>query len=164
MSQSFQVRSPAFAEGQPIPELHSCEGRDISPPLVWTEPPAGTRSLALICDDPDAPGGVWVHWVLYNLPSTTRELPQNVAPEPVLALGERQGRNSWGRIGYGGPCPPSGTHRYFFRLFALDVMLETPAGCSRVEIEAAMRGHVIGHAQLMGTYKKGIYRGRDQLK
>lgn len=154
MSTQFLLTSSAFAEGQSIPSLHTCEGCDISPPLAWTAPPENTRSLALFCDDPDAVGGTWDHWVVFNLPASTRELPQNVAPEPVLALGERQGRNSWGRVGYGGPCPPSGTHRYFFRLCALDIILDLPPGAGKAQVEAALRGHVLAQAQLMGTYRK----------
>jgi Raf kinase inhibitor-like YbhB/YbcL family protein len=154
MHAQFKLTSSAFAEGQPIPSLHTCEGRDISPPLAWTAPPEGTRSLTLVCDDPDAPMGTWDHWVLFNLPASTRELPENMAPEPVLALGERHGRNSWGRIGYGGPCPPSGTHRYFFRLYALDATLEPKPGATKAQVETAMRGHILAQTQLMGTYRK----------
>jgi Raf kinase inhibitor-like YbhB/YbcL family protein len=154
MHAQFKLTSSAFTEGQPIPLLHTCEGRDISPLLAWTAPPEGTRSLVLVCEDPDAPMGTWDHWVLFNLPAMTRELPENMAPEPVLALGERHGRNSWGRIGYGGPCPPSGTHRYFFRLSALDATLELQPGATKAQVEAAMRGHILAQTQLMGTYRK----------
>jgi Raf kinase inhibitor-like YbhB/YbcL family protein len=148
------VTSPAFKEGEMIPRKHACDDRNASPPLAWTEPPAGTGSLALICDDPDAPVGTWVHWVLFNIPASTRELPESVAPENTLAYGERQGRNGWGEIGYGGPCPPSGTHRYYFKLYALDKTLDLGPGAAKAEVERAMQGHILAQGQLMGRYKR----------
>jgi hypothetical protein len=122
--------------------------------LAWNDPPAGAASLALIVDDPDAPGGVWVHWVLYNIPAEARGLPEGVPAQDELPDGSRHGVNSWGRRDYGGPCPPSGTHRYFFKLYALDTMLDLPAGATKEELLAAMQGHILGEAELMGTYTR----------
>lgn len=151
---AFQLTSPAFKEGEWIPRQFTCDDRDVSPALVWSEPPSGTVTLALIVDDPDAPVGTWVHWILFNLPPTTRELPGNIAPEATLAFGERHGKNSWGRLGYGGPCPPGGTHRYFFKLYALDIMLDVASGATQYQVEQAMQGHILDMAQLMGRYRR----------
>jgi len=151
---TFQLTSPAFAEGIMIPSVYTCTGRNISPPLAWEQRPAGTQSFALIVDDPDAPGGTWTHWVLYALPATATGLPENVSPDAVRPDGSRQGKNSWGKFGYGGPCPPSGTHRYFFRLYALDAIADLPAGANAGQLDQAMQGHVLGYAELMGTYRK----------
>ncbi|KKL66619.1 hypothetical protein LCGC14_2143140, partial [marine sediment metagenome] len=118
----------AFGNGDPIPTKYTCDDQDISPPLQWGDPPEGTRSFALICDDPDAPVGTWVHWVLYNLPASARDLPEAVPSDAELSGGGRHGQNSWRRPGYGGPCPPGGTHRYFFKLYALDDELDLAAG------------------------------------
>lgn len=148
----LMLTSPAFEEGQPIPALFSCDGEDISPELAWSEPPAGTQSLALIVDDPDAPVGTWVHWVVYNLPAERRGLPQGVPGGEQIEGGGLQGSNSWGRKDYGGPCPPSGTHRYFFKLYALDITLDAGAGLSKEDVEKAMEGHILAQAELMGTY------------
>jgi Raf kinase inhibitor-like YbhB/YbcL family protein len=150
----IKITSAAFKEGEMIPTKHAYEASNASPALAWSEPPAGTKSLALICDDPDAPVGTWVHWVLFNIPATTRELPENVAPEKTLGLGERQGKNDYGHFGYGGPCPPSGTHRYYFKLYALDTVLTLDPGASKAELEKAMQGHILGQGLLMGRYKK----------
>lgn len=150
----LKVTSTAFKEGEMIPQKHTCDDRDVSPPLAWSEAPAGAKSFALICDDPDAPVGTWVHWVLFNLPATTRELPENIAPEKTLAFGERHGKNSWGRLGYGGPCPPGGTHRYFFKLYALDTTLSLQPGATKADVEKAMQGHILSQGQLMGRYKR----------
>ncbi len=150
----MQLTSPAFNEGEPIPTRYSCDGLDESVPLVWTEPPAGTRSFALIMDDPDAPMGTWVHWVLYNIPATTRELPAGVRADATLPDGSRHGKNSWKRLGYGGPCPPRGTHRYFFKLYALDTLLDLAPGATKEELLKAMTGHILGQAELMGTYRR----------
>jgi Raf kinase inhibitor-like YbhB/YbcL family protein len=147
---SIELTSPAFAHGEAIPTLYSCDGDDISPPLQWQNVPAGTQSLALIMDDPDAPRGTWVHWVLYNMPPQTSELPENVA----LTAGSSQGTNSWNRLGYGGPCPPSGTHRYFFKLYALDSELDLAAGATKDQLLAAMEGHILAQGELMGTYAR----------
>ena len=134
----------------------TCDGADVSPPLAWSGAPAGTQTFALIADDPDAPAGTWVHWVLYNLPAATSQLPENVAKVESLDLGgARQGRNDFRHPGYGGPCPPPGsTHRYFFRLYALDASLQLKSGVQKKDVEAAMQGHILGSAQLMGTYAR----------
>jgi hypothetical protein len=150
----FELTSAAFAAGEPIPPQYTCDGEDISPPLEWSEPPAGTQSLALICDDPDAPVGTWVHWVLFNLPAGARALPEAVPSDADLSDGGRHGNNSWRRLGYGGPCPPSATHRYFFKLYALDTALDLAAGASKKELLGAMEGHVLAQAELMGVYSR----------
>jgi Raf kinase inhibitor-like YbhB/YbcL family protein len=147
------VRSEAFEEGQAIPVRYSCDGEDLSPPLAWDEPPVGTQSLALIADDPDAPVGTWVHWVAFNLPSGTRVLPEGVPAAEALPGGGFQGTNSWKRLGYGGPCPPGGAeHRYFFRLYALDVTLDLEPGADSPALRKAMEGHILGQGGLMGRY------------
>jgi Raf kinase inhibitor-like YbhB/YbcL family protein len=153
---AFILTSAAFKDGATIQGKYTCDGVDVSPPLAWSGAPAGTRSVALIADDPDAPGGTWVHWVLYNLPAEVSELPENIAKVESLDLGgARQGRNDFRRPGYGGPCPPPGpAHRYFFKLYALDTRLELKAGAQKKDVEAAMEGHVLGSAQLMGTYAR----------
>jgi len=153
---AFSLTSGAFKDGTAIPVKHTCDGADVSPPLAWSGPPEGTRSFALIVDDPDAPAGTWVHWVLYNVPAAVSELPENVAKVESLDLdGARQGRNDFRRPGYGGPCPPAGpAHRYFFKLYALDAPLKLKAGAQNKDIEAAMQGHVLGSAQLIGTYAR----------
>jgi Raf kinase inhibitor-like YbhB/YbcL family protein len=148
-----KLTSTAFHEGETIPKQHTGDGRDVSPALHWDEPPAGTRSLALICDDPDAPRGTWVHWVIYDLPTGTRDLPEAIPPDEALKNGARQGKNDFGTIGYRGPSPPPGKpHRYFFKLYALDKSLNSPAGATKAEVEKAMKGHVLGETRLMGTY------------
>jgi Raf kinase inhibitor-like YbhB/YbcL family protein len=150
----IQLTSPAFAYGEKIPVRYTCEGDDISPPLQWTGAPVETRSYALIMDDPDAPRGIWVHWVLFNLPGETVELAPAVPTLPQLPSGARHGRNTAGDMGYAGPCPPPGKpHRYFFRLYALDIMLNLPPGVTRAEVEAAMDQHILGQGTLMGTYQ-----------
>ena len=154
MTVTFTLSSTAFANGKPIPARYTCDGEDISPPLQWNEPPTGTRSFALVMDDPDAPMGTWVHWVLFDLPPESRALPEAVPSQGTLADGSRHGLNSWGRTDYGGPCPPRGTHRYYFRLYALDAPLGLAVGASREEVLAAMSGHVLAQAELMGTYSR----------
>lgn len=151
---SFELTSPAFAHGEPIPRQYTCDGADISPPLHWSDPPQGAQSLALIADDPDAPMGTWVHWVLYNLPAETRGLPEAVPPDADLPDGSRHGRSSWRRLGYGGPCPPGGTHRYFFKLYALDTVLDLAPGASKKRLLRAMKGHILIQAELMGVYAR----------
>ena len=152
---NLQITSTAFSEGQPIPAKYSCEGSDISPPLAWTNAPANTKSFALIADDPDAPMGTWVHWVLYDLPANTVGLPEDVAKTQFIAGNAKKGLNSWPRLGYGGPCPPPGKpHRYFFKLYALDRMLELKPGATKKDVEAAMKGHILAEGQLMGTYQR----------
>ena len=152
------LTSPAFAPGAEIPTPFTCEGRDISPLLEWTGVPDGTKSLVLIVDDPDAPDPAapkmtWVHWVLYDLPSEIRSLPEGVSPSDLPA-GTREGRNDWKRTGYGGPCPPIGRHRYFHKLYALDVVLGDLGTPTKAEVEKAMKGHLLASADLMGTYQK----------
>lgn len=153
---SMQLTSSAFVSGESIPVVHTCKGADVSPPLAWTGAPAATRSFALVVVDPDAPDPAaprrtWVHWVAYNLPPGTTSLPQGVG---AMSPPSRDGVNDWGREGYGGPCPPIGRHRYFFRLFALDVELPVLADPGRTELEKAMKGHVLATAELMGTFAK----------
>lgn len=152
---SIRVNSPAFAEGQPIPEKYTCQGRDISPPLKWADAPAQTRSFALVADDPDAAVGTWVHWVLYDLPPATREVSEDTPRSQFLPGGAKQGINDFRRLGYGGPCPPPGKpHRYFFKLYALDKLLDLKPGASKDEVVKAMAGHVLAEGQLMGTYQR----------
>jgi len=151
------LTSGAFTAGGVIPAKYSCDGADVSPALAWSGAPAGTAAFALIADDPDAPAGTWVHWVLFNLPGNLTALPEDVAKTEQLAAigGALQGRNDFHRIGYGGPCPPAGkTHRYFFKLYALDAALPLKAGATKQDVERAMRGHVLGEASLMGTYTR----------
>jgi Raf kinase inhibitor-like YbhB/YbcL family protein len=142
-------------EGQPIPGKHTCDGPDVSPSLQWSEAPAGTKSFALVCDDPDAPMGTWVHWVIYGLPAAMRELPEMVATTERLPNGAKQGLNDFRRVGYGGPCPPpGGPHRYFFKLYALDTELPLQSRATKRDLLRAMSGHVLAEAQLMGTYQR----------
>ena len=149
------LRSIAFAEGTTIPLRHTCDGENLSPPLAWAGAPVSTRSLALICDDPDAPRGTWVHWLLWNLPADAVELGEGVPRRPELPSGARQGTNDSGDMGYGGPCPPPGRpHRYYFRMFALGAMLNLPPGVNRSDLETAMEGHVLARAVTMGTYER----------
>lgn len=151
----ISLSSSAFEDGGIIPARYTADGEDVSPPLAWGAVPAGTRSLALICDDPDAPRGTWVHWVIFNIPPETRELPEAVPAEEVLADGARQGRNDFGRIGYGGPAPPPGrAHRYFFKLYALDTVLELEPGATKAQLLEAMKGHILAAGQLMGRYQR----------
>ena len=150
----FELTSTAFASGDPIPTKYTCDDQDISPPLQWKDPPEGTRSFALICDDPDAPMGTWVHWVLYNLPASTDTLPEALRSDADLPDGGRHGQNGWGQPSYGGPCPPGGTHRYFFKLYALDAELDLAAGASKEELLRAMEGHVLASTETMGVYSR----------
>ena len=155
---SLTITSRAFAAGGAIPATYTCEGKDVSPPLAWTGAPDGTKSFALIVDDPDAPDPVaprltWVHWVLYDLPATTDGLPEAMRAE-ALPAGTREGVNDWGRTGYGGPCPPVGRHRYFHKLYALDSVLSHLKRPSKAALERAMQGHILAQAELVGTYQK----------
>ena len=150
------LTSSAFTDGGTMPKRYTCEGQDAAPPLTWSGAPAGTKSFALIVDDPDAPDPkapkrTWVHWVLYDIPASTTALPEGGA----LPAGTRQGRNDWGRTGYGGPCPPIGRHRYFHKLYALDTVLGDLGKPAKAELEKAMKGHVLAESVLMGTYEKG---------
>ena len=148
----FTLSSAAFLEGEPIPTKYSCDGDNTSPSLVWSGAPENTGSFALIMDDPDAPVGIWVHWVLFNLPGDANSLPENLPADAVFTDGSQQGTNSWGRLGYGGPCPPSGTHRYFFKLYALDTSLTLGESASKEDVLAAMEDHILMETELMGTY------------
>jgi hypothetical protein len=155
---AFVLSSPAFAPGAEIPGLYTCEGRDLSPALDWSGMPEKVQSLVLIVDDPDAPDPqaprmTWVHWVLYNIPPPTRGLPEGVAAAQLPA-GTREGVNDWKRSGYGGPCPPIGRHRYFHKLYALDIVLPDLGTPTKAQVEKAMAGHVLGHTELVGTYQK----------
>jgi len=149
----LKLSSPDFTSGGTIPKQFTCDGADTSPALEWGDPPQGTQSFALIVDDPDAPVGTWVHWVLFNLPASARSLGQNVPKKEELPDGSRQGRNDFGTTGYGGPCPPAGTpHRYFFKLYALDAKLGLKAGATKKDVERAQQGHVLAQGEWMGRY------------
>lgn len=148
----IKLTSAAFAEGTMIPKRYTCDGENVSPALAWTPVPAVTKSLALICDDPDAPMGTWVHWVLFNIPKDTKELLANVPAQHSLPSRAIHGTNDFRKLGYGGPCPPSGTHRYFFNLYALDSKLELQPGVTKEELLKSMEGHVLAEGQLMGKY------------
>ncbi len=152
---TIQLTSSAFTEGSDIPETFTCDAEDVSPPLKWSGTPDETRSIALVVDDPDAPGGTWVHWVLYRVPPDAGELPGEAPSTEVTLLGARNGKNDFGRLGYGGPCPPLGDpHRYFFKLYALDIELELESGATREELLNTMDGHILAIGQLMGRYQR----------
>lgn len=152
---ALELASSAFQPGSLIPQKFTCDGPDVSPQLRWSDLPAGTQSVSLILDDPDAPAGTWVHWVLYDLPPGVPELPEGVPPQEELPNGGRQGRNDFRKIGYGGPCPPPGpAHRYFFKLYALDAKTNLKPGATKAELERAMKGHVLAQAELIGRYKR----------
>ncbi len=150
----IKITSSAFAEGGMIPSKYTCDGSKISPPLQWDVVPEDTKSIALICDDPDAPIGTFVHWVIFGLPAETGELEENIPPDKTLPNGAKQGTNGFGRIGYGAPCPPGGTHRYFFKVYALDMELNLAAGATKSDLLNAMEGHILGQGQLIGKYKR----------
>ena len=151
----FSLTSSDFQNDADIPNRFTCDSADISPELAWTNPPEGARSFALITDDPDAPSGTFTHWVLFNIPAAAHNLPQNVSKVDELPDGSRQGRNGFRKIGYGGPCPPpSKPHRYFFKLYALDAMLDLKPGATKEEVEQAMHGHVLATAELIGKYHR----------
>jgi len=152
---NLQVTSPAFREGALIPSLYTADGKDISPPLAWKGVPRGAKSLALVMEDPDAPRGTFVHWLVWNLPAGQPALPAAVPRQARLASGARQGYNDFGKVGYWGPAPPRGTHRYFFRLYALDVTLSLPPQASKAELLRAMQGHLLAQGSLMGRYRRG---------
>ncbi len=145
----LRISSPAFEDNGSIPAKYSCDGANVNPPLVIENVPAGAKALALIVDDPDAPVGMWVHWVIWNIEPKTGEIGEGSVP-----AGASQGRNDWRRNDYGGPCPPSGTHRYFFKLYALDAALNLPATTTKTALEKAMDGHILGQAQIIGLYKR----------
>jgi Raf kinase inhibitor-like YbhB/YbcL family protein len=150
----MKLLSSAFQHEGMIPDKFSCKGQDISPPLKWENAPAGSKSFVLICDDPDAPMGTWDHWLLFNIPASVTELQEGVPAQAELPNGARHGKNSWGRMDYGGPCPPGGTHRYFFKFYALDTLLDLEPGVSKKELMNAMQGHILDQTQLMGKFKR----------
>ncbi|MGE4297598.1 MAG: YbhB/YbcL family Raf kinase inhibitor-like protein [Desulfovibrionaceae bacterium] len=155
----MRLTSTAFVEGAAIPARFTCDGEDVSPPLAWDGVPEGTQRFALVCDDPDAPVGVWDHWILFNIPGTATGLPEAMPADAIQPLGTvaqkaAHGLNSWGRTGYGGPCPPSGTHRYYFTLYALDTQLPLKAGVRKADLVRAMEGHILGQARLLGRYAR----------
>lgn len=151
---TINLTSTAFQHQQSIPSKFTCDGENISPPLSWTAGPAETQSYALICDDPDAPGGTWVHWVIFNIPAEINEIPEKTSCEDTLENGSMQGINDFGQPGYKGPCPPGGTHHYSFRIYALDTVLDLPGGISKQKLTEAMNGHILGMGELIGTYKR----------
>lgn len=150
----IKLTSTAFKEGEAIPRQYSCDGINVSPPLEWTGVPKSAKTIALVADDPDAPSGTFVHWVLYNLSAANIGLVENLPPTEGLRAGGFQGKNGFGKLGYGGPCPPTGTHRYFFKIYALDAELPLKAGATKAEVEKAMQGHIVAQGQLMGTYSR----------
>ena len=150
----LEIKSPAFANNGIIPKQYTCDGEDISPPLSWDSIPGNAKSLTLISDDPDAPASTWVHWVIYNMPPASKGLQEGVLPLKDFSHDTKQGINDFKKIGYGGPCPPSGTHRYFFKLYALNTKLSLEAGATKKQLEDAMKGHIIAQAELIGKYKR----------
>ena len=152
--ETMRLASTAFTEGGMIPVRYTGDGEDVSPPLAWSDAPATTKSFALICDDPDAPRGTWVHWIVYNLPVSVNSLAEDAPPEETLANGGRHGISDFRKLGYGGPAPPSGTHRYYFKLYALDTVLDLKPGATKADLLKAMEGHVLAQAQLMGKYAR----------
>ena len=150
---AMKLTSTAFAEGGMIPDQYSYENKNLSPPLAWSDVPANAKSFALICDDPDAPRPVpWVHWVIFNLPADRHELPEGVKADKTVLGGAKQGTSDYKKVGYGGPAPPSGTHRYYFKLYALDTLLDLKEGATKQELEAAMKGHILAKGELMGKF------------
>ena len=149
---NVKVTSTAFKEGEMIPKKYTCDDRDLSPQVGWAAIPSGAKSIALICDDPDAPVGTWVHWIVFNLPPTAKELPEGIG---ALPAGAKQGINDFRKLNYGGPCPPGGTHRYFFKVYALDIVLNLKEGASKSELLKSMEGHILDQGQLIGKYKRG---------
>jgi Raf kinase inhibitor-like YbhB/YbcL family protein len=151
---TMEIKSSSFNHEDMIPAKYTCDGQNISPPLFWSGAPVKTKSFSLICDDPDAPVGLWVHWVIFDIPANVNSLPEKISrQEEIPGLG-KNGKNTSGRYGYDGPCPPGGTHRYYFKLYALDTVLNKKAGLTKDELLAAMKGHVLAEAQLMGRYKR----------
>ena len=150
----MKITSTSFKEGALIPSKHTCDGDNLSPQLSWSGEPDNTKSFALICDDPDAPMGTWVHWVIYNIPLGTKELQENVPKDKTLDNGAKQGKNDFGKTGYDGPCPPGGTHRYFFKIYALDYIPDNDPGLTKEELLKIIREHILAQAQLMGKYHK----------
>jgi len=151
---AMKLESSAFTNEGLVPSKYTCDGDDVSPPLVWSGAPGNTKSFALIADDPDAPMGMWVHWVVWNIPPSSTKLDENIPDDRRLDDGMRQGINDFKRPGYGGPCPPGGKHRYFFKLYALDTEIVLGDGAGKAELEKAMKDHVLAEAQLMGRYER----------
>lgn len=150
----LEVTSSAFTEGDMIPKKYTCDGENISPPLAWSKPPLDTKSMAIINDDPDAPAGTWTHWVIFNIPATATSLPENIQPMKTLEDGSVQGANDFRKIGYGGPCPPFNVHRYYYKVYALDSLLDLKPGATKREVLGAMDGHILAEGMLMGRYKR----------
>jgi Raf kinase inhibitor-like YbhB/YbcL family protein len=150
----LNIKSTAFEEGDLIPKQYTCDGADVSPQLSWSQPPEGTMSMVLICDDPDAPMGTWVHWVLYGLSPDTLEITENIPDNKEVLGGAKHGINDFRKYGYGGPCPPGGIHRYFFKLYAVDAEVSLNAGATKDEVLGAIKGHVLAEGQLMGRYSR----------
>ncbi|HEY3249967.1 MAG TPA: YbhB/YbcL family Raf kinase inhibitor-like protein [Ignavibacteria bacterium] len=151
---NIKIKSAVFEEGGMIPKKYTCDGENISPPLSWADAPDGTKTYALICDDPDAPAGTWVHWVMYNMPANTKELSEAVSAKKNIDNGAIQGINDFRKTGYGGPCPPGGTHRYFFKIYALNTSLDLRGDVTKDQLLSAMSGHILAEGQLMGKYSK----------
>jgi Raf kinase inhibitor-like YbhB/YbcL family protein len=152
---TMKLTSTAFSEGQPIPEKYTCDGKNLSPALSWTEAPASAKTLVLIADDPDAPAGTWVHWVLYDIPAAVSALPEDLPKSQYTPEKAKQGLNDFKHLGYGGPCPPPGkSHRYFFKLYALDAPLNLKPGSTKQQVEHGMEKHILAEGRLMGTYKR----------
>jgi Raf kinase inhibitor-like YbhB/YbcL family protein len=151
---TIQLTSAKFKEGEIIPSNYTCDGQNISPPLKWSGVPQNTKSLALICDDPDAPAGTWVHWVIYYIPPIMSELQEGIPTKETTSNGIKQGVNDFKKIGYGGPCPPGGTHRYYFKIYALDTELNLTSSAKKSDLEKAMKGHILATGRLMGKYKR----------
>jgi len=151
---ALDVSSPSFSHMKPIPAEFTCDGADISPAIRWSGAPRSAKSIVVMCDDPDAPAGTWVHWIVYDIPVSVDSLAENIPTTGTISCGAKQGLNDFRRIGYGGPCPPGGTHRYFFKVYALDTMLNLPAGKTKKDVEKAMTGHVLAHGELVGVYSR----------
>ena len=157
VAMAMEIKSPAFTDNAEVPRKYTCQGEDISPPLSWSGAPTGTKSFCLINDDPDAPAGTWLHWTVFNMPADKKELSEaeGTPAKKQLPDNSKQGMTDFGRVGYGGPCPPPGKyHRYFFKLYALDTVLDLPAGAAKEEIEQAMAGHILAQAQIIGRYRR----------
>jgi len=150
----FKLFSPAFDEGKLIPAKYTCDGINVSPPLKWINPPGNTKSYALICNDPDAPSGDWVHWIVYNIPSSTGEINEAASSKKLLPKGTLEGMNDFHKISYGGPCPPSGTHRYFFRLYSLNTILSSQEGLKKIQLLQLIKDHILAQATLIGKYER----------
>ncbi len=150
----IKIKSKVFDEGEPIPVKYTCSGIDVSPPLEWESLPEDTVSIAIICEDPDAPGGTWSHWVIFNLPAVARNLPEHVMGREILDNGAVQGLNDFGKVGYGGPCPPNGTHHYYYKIFALNTKLDLPPRTTRKTFLESINEHVIDQGQIMGTFTR----------